>query len=254
MTATSPDTGTHTGTHAETHAETHAGTHARTKAGTDPATDAGTDAGPAGFAARIRAATADAHRGAERSPYLGALVSGQLPLADYGRLVVQHRAIYAAIEAANAAMASDGVAAAFVDDGIERLPALDRDLHAVLGPDWRSCDEATLVPATREYVARIEEVAARWPAGWVGHHYVRYLGDLSGGLFLRGAIERAYGIDASSGTAFYDFPNVPDPDAWKQAYRSALDDAPWSADEQDRIIDEILAAYDWNTRLLEELG
>lgn len=206
------------------------------------------------FAAAIRDATAAAHRMAERSGYLADLVGGSLPLRDYGRLVAQHRAIYEALEAGNDAMREDPVASAFVDDDVARLPALERDLVAVLGPDWSEAGEATLVPATVEYCDRLREVAVTWPGGWVGHQYVRYLGDLSGGLFIRRAIEGNYGIDESSGTAFYDFPKVPDPGAWKNAYRARLDQAAWGAEERSRITAEILAAYDWNTRLLEELS
>lgn len=215
-----------------------------------PLSDSPTDT----FSARIREATASAHGTAERSSYLAALVGGSLPLRDYGRLIAQHHAVYDALEGGNELLRDDPVAGAFVDESVVRLPALERDLVAVLGDSWAETDEATLVPATVDYCARLREVRTSWPGGWVAHQYVRYLGDLSGGLFIRRAIEGNYGIDESSGTAFYDFPKVPDPAAWKDAYRARLDAAPWDADERVRIIDEILAAYDWNTRLLDELG
>lgn len=213
-----------------------------------------TEQGATSFAARIREATATAHRDAETAPFLRGLVEGALPVTAYGRLVVQHRAIYDALEGANEAMRHDPVAGSFVDDAVVRLPALERDLVAVLGEDWRSRAEAELVPATVAYCERLREVGATWPAGWVGHQYVRYLGDLSGGAFIRRAIERAYGLDAATGTAFYDFPQVPDPTAWKDAYRARLDGAAWSVEEQDRVIAEVLASYEWNTALLEQLG
>ncbi|WP_436794254.1 heme oxygenase (biliverdin-producing) [Actinospongicola halichondriae] len=206
------------------------------------------------FSIQIREATATAHRTAERSAYLAALVGGSLPLRDYGRLIAQHHAVYEALEGGNDAMRADPAAGPFVDDAVVRLPALERDLVAVLGTSWPEAAEVALVPATVEYCDRLREVRSAWPGGWVAHQYVRYLGDLSGGLFIRRAIETNYSIDETSGTAFYDFPKVPDPAAWKDAYRARLDDAPWDAAERARIIDEILAAYDWNTRLLEELG
>ncbi len=206
------------------------------------------------FSTAIREATGDAHRAAERAPFFHALLSGSLPLEGYGRLVVQHRAVYEALESGNDAVRHDPVAAGFVHDDVLRLPALERDLVAVLGEDWAGRPEAALVPATTTYCRRLREVAATWPAGWVAHQYVRYLGDLSGGLFLRRAIEGLYGIDETSGTAFYDFPKVPDPDAWKQAYRDRLDDVPWDDAERRAVIDEILLAYEWNTTLLEQLG
>lgn len=215
--------------------------------------DASPPAATTGFSHQIRSATAGAHGTAERSAYLAALVGGALPLRDYGRLIAQHHAVYDALEGGNVSLRDDPVVGAFVDDAVVRLPALERDLVAVLGDSWPEAPESMLVPATVEYCARLREVRTDWPGGWVAHQYVRYLGDLSGGLFIRRAIEGNYGIDESSGTAFYDFPKVPDPGAWKDGYRARLDAAPWDAAERARIIDEILAAYDWNTRLLDEL-
>lgn len=206
------------------------------------------------FSTAIREATATAHRDAERSAYLGALLRGELPLEGYGRLVVQHRAIYESLEAANEAMAADPIAGGFVQEDVVRLPALQRDVVAVLGEGWAERPEAALVPATVEYCERLREVGATWPGGWVGHQYVRYLGDLSGGLFIRRRVEEVYGIDADSGTAFYDFPKVPDPAAWKDAYRRRLDEARWTAEERERITAEILESYRLNTLVLEQLG
>lgn len=206
-----------------------------------------------GFSEVIRLATAGAHRGAERSGYLGALLTGELPVESYGRLVVQHRAIYKALESFNWAMSMDDVAGEFVQDDIVRLPALERDVVAVLGADWQDRPEALPVPATLEYCDRIREVGTNWPAGWVAHQYVRYLGDLSGGFYVGSRIEKVFGIDSSSGTAFYDFPQVADPDAWKNGYRRRLDEAPWDTDEQERFVAEVLEAYRLNTEIFAQL-
>jgi len=206
------------------------------------------------FSEAIRAATTEAHGSAEGASFLSDLLGGALPLEGYGRLVAQHRAIYEALEASNDAIAADPVVGGFVQHDVVRLPALERDVVSVLGLAWSERPEAELVPATVEYCARLREVGASWPAGWVAHQYVRYLGDLSGGLFIRRGIEKVYGIDAGTGTAFYDFPQVPDPVAWKDAYRRRLDEAPWDRDERALIIDEVLAAYRWNTELLVQLG
>lgn len=206
------------------------------------------------FSEAIRLATAGAHRDAETAPYLGKLLGGALPIEQYGRLIAQHHAVYVALESFNVAMADDPVAGGFVSDDLLRWTALEADAVSVLGPDWTTRPEAELVPATVEYRDRILEVGASWPGGWIGHQYVRYLGDLSGGLHIRGMLERIYDIDATSGTAFYDFPKVPDPVAWKNAYRQRLDDAPWDEDEQGRIVDEVLEAYRLNTAIFAQLG
>jgi heme oxygenase (biliverdin-producing, ferredoxin) len=62
------------------------------------------------------------------------------------------------------------------------------------------------------YTSRLRQLAANepgtpGPAGLLSHAYVRYLGDLSGGQFLRRRIAKAYGLDeeTSAGIEFYDF-------------------------------------------------
>ena len=71
---------------------------------------------------------------------------------------------------------------------------------------------------------------------------------------FRGTIEQVYGIDQTSGTAFYDFAELTDLTAYKDAYRARLDSAPWDDEERARIIEEVLLGYHHNTEVLEELG
>jgi heme oxygenase len=203
------------------------------------------------FSAAIRQATWEAHGGAEQAPWLAALVAGEVSREGYADLVAQHRFAYRALEAAAEAMADDPVAGPFVDPALTRGPALERDLEALLGSDWP--DRVAPSAATAAYVARIEEVCHRWPGGFVAHHYTRYLGDLSGGQLLRGTIESVYGIDATCGTAFYDFPLLGDLAEYKAAYRARLDAAPWDEAERARIIEEVLVGYRHNTAVLEQL-
>lgn len=207
---------------------------------------------PAPFSAAIRQATWGAHGHAEQAPYLTALVTGHLDRRDYARMVAQHHFAYAALEAAADAMRDDAVAGPFVDDALTRGPALAADLEALLGRSWRA--EIAPSAATEAYVARISEVGRSWPGGFVAHHYVRYMGDLSGGQMLRGAIETVLELDATSGTAFYDFPAIADVIAYKDAYRARLDAAAWPEDERGRIIEEVLVGYAHNTAVLDELG
>lgn len=204
------------------------------------------------FHTAIREATWGAHGDAEGATYLGDLTSGKLDLRRYADMVAQHHYAYEALEAANDVWRDDPVAGPFVDDRLTRGPALVADLEALLGSGWR--DEIAPNEATQAYVARLEEVCPTWAGGFVAHHYVRYLGDLSGGQMLRKAIEDVYGIDETSGTAFYDFSAIPDHTAFKEAYRANLDAAPWDAEERARIIEEILLGYHHNTRVLVDLS
>ena len=204
------------------------------------------------FSAQLRAATWSEHQRAEDTAYLRALVAGEVDRAGYADMVAQHYFAYAVLEEAAALVRHDPIAGGFADERLARLPALEQDLAALLGPDWRT----RIAPSasTRRYCDRMREVCFDWPAGFVAHHYTRYLGDLSGGQFLVRAIERRLGLDATTGTAFYDFSVIGDLGAFKAAYRDRLDNAPWPPAERARIVAETAIAYDLNSAVLVELG
>lgn len=55
------------------------------------------------------------------------------------------------------------------------------------------------------YTARLRTLADTEPAALLAHAYVRYLGDLSGGQFIKRRIAKAYGLEDRAGLSFYDF-------------------------------------------------
>jgi heme oxygenase len=203
------------------------------------------------FARVLRDATATSHADAAASGYMAALVAGDLGLDGYAALVAQHWFMYVELEAAAALMRSDPVAGPFVADELTRVPHLEADLRFLLGDGWR--DAIAPTDANVRYCRRLREVATTWPGGFVAHHYTRYLGDLSGGQYVGAAVERAYGLESGDGVRFYRFDELADRSAFKDEYRARLDAASWDADEQDRVIDEVLLAYRCNTEVLHDL-
>ncbi len=203
------------------------------------------------FAEQIRAATWDRHEEAAGAPFLRALFVGTLDRDSYVAMVAQHHAIYGVLEDAASAMADDPVAGPFVVEELQRGDALRRDLDALAGPDWPEAFAAS--PATEAYCDRLREVCWTWPGGFVAHHYTRYLGDLSGGQLIRGAVERAYALEDGVGVEFYDFDALGDLTAFKADYRARLDAAPWDDEERTRIVEEMLLAYDHNLAVLADL-
>ena len=64
---------------------------------------------------------------------------------------------------------------------------------------------------------------------------------------------RQFGFE-TNGIGFYIFDDIADPRAFKDVYRAQLDAAPWDADEQERVIDEVLRAYQFNTDVFIDLA
>ncbi len=199
------------------------------------------------FSVTLRERTADDHRDAEGSTLMRDLVAGTLPAARLGDLLAQHLLVYRALEGTAEGFRADPAVAPFLSDDLARTPALEHDVTLLLGPG--AADEVVARPATAAYVARIEATAA-WGGGFVAHHYTRYLGDLSGGLFIGRVVARSY---PDLDVRFYTFAGIDDPKGFKDAYRAQLDAAPWPAEERERIIDEVHAAYALNTDMFAGL-
>lgn len=202
------------------------------------------------FSKALRERTWVSHGESEGAGFMHDLMVGNGTREDYAALVAQHYFVYVALEEANEAMREHPVAKRFISDKLTRMPYLIQDLEHLFGEDWES--EISALPATQAYVDRIEEVCSDWAGGFVAHHYTRYLGDLSGGQAISRMMQRYFGFE-EDGVRFYRFLEIESPRDFKNEYRAELDQADWSDEEQERVIDEVIRAYDFNTKIFEEL-
>ncbi|MEW1695967.1 heme oxygenase (biliverdin-producing) [Streptomyces sp. NPDC093249] len=205
------------------------------------------------FSTLIRTASHEQHTEAETSSFMGDLLGGRLAVDAYARYTEQLWFVYRALEEGAEALRADPVAGPFVQPELFRTEALERDLAHLRGPDWRA--GVSPLPATVAYAERITECARDWPAGYVAHHYTRYLGDLSGGQIIRDKAERTWGFDRKGdGVRFYVFEGIANPAAFKRAYRELLDGVDADDLEKQRIVDECKRAFDFNSALFGQLG
>jgi heme oxygenase len=66
-------------------------------------------------------------------------------------------------------------------------------------------------------------------------------------------MKRQFGFE-KSGVDFYLFDQIADPTAFKNTYREQLDAVEWDATERERVIEEVVAAYRFNTELFVDLS
>ena len=204
------------------------------------------------FSQALRERTWTNHGDSEGADFMKDLMTGKGTREDYIALVAQHYFIYEAIESAAEKLAGNAEAAAFITPKLTRRPALEADLAFLIGPDWR--EQITPLPTTARYVARINEVAAEgWAGGFIAHHYTRYLGDLSGGQIIRTLMQRQFGFE-TNGVGFYLFDQIAKPKEFKETYRDQLDAVAWDEAERERVIEEVVTAYRFNTELFVDLA
>ncbi|MET7568847.1 biliverdin-producing heme oxygenase [Streptomyces sp. NPDC005492] len=205
------------------------------------------------FSTVIRTASHEQHMEAETSPFMSDLLGGRLGVEAYARYTEQLWFVYEALETGAERLAGDPVAGPFIRPELFRLPALERDLAHLRGADWRS--GLTALPATRAYANRVRECAESWPAGYIAHHYTRYLGDLSGGQIIRDRAERTWGfVRKGDGVRFYVFEGIGNPAAFKRGYRELLDGIRADDLEKQRVVAECKRAFALNTGVFRGLA
>ncbi|WP_431979886.1 heme oxygenase (biliverdin-producing) [Streptomyces qinglanensis] len=210
---------------------------------------------PTDFSALLRAASHDQHSEVRTSSFMSELLGGELGVGAWTRYTEQLWFLYTALEEPARVLTEDPVAGPFVRGELLRLPALERDLTHLHGGSDRWRQELAPLPATAAYAARVTEVARTWPAGYVAHHYTRYLGDLSGGQIVRDTAEKTWGFARKGdGVRFYVFDAIGNPAAFKREYRTLLDALPCDDAEKRRVVDECRHAYALNAAVFEELG
>ncbi|MFE7208817.1 heme oxygenase (biliverdin-producing) [Streptomyces sp. NPDC057611] len=205
------------------------------------------------FSTLIRTASHEQHTEAETSTFMSDLLGGRLGVDAYARYTEQLWFVYEALEDGAGRLASDPVAGPFIRPELFRLAALEQDLEHLRGASWRS--EVSVLPATEAYAARVRECAERWPAGYIAHHYTRYLGDLSGGQIIRDKAEKTWGFTKKGdGVRFYVFEEISNPAAFKRSYRELLDTVNADDLERQRIVTECRKAFSLNTAVFHALG
>jgi heme oxygenase len=124
------------------------------------------------------------------------------------------------------------------------------DLKKLGVENW---SETEMLPATKEYVARINSLGGIEDVRLLAHHYTRYLGDLSGGQAIGALVRRHYGLTEEQ-TSFYHFAQIEAVVPFKEGYRAAVDTLDLTDDELLLLVAEVRAAFKLNQQLFVELG
>jgi heme oxygenase len=203
------------------------------------------------LASQLREGTKKAHTMAENTGFVSCFLKGVVDKASYRTLVADLYFVYSAMEEEFAKLRSHPVVGPVAFPELNRRESLEQDLAFYFGPDWRGAVKAT--PAAQEYVARLRQVAQESPELLVGHHYTRYIGDLSGGQILKNIAQKAMNLGDHDGLRFYEFDAIPDEKAFKVNYRATLDQLPIDQATADRIVAEANHAFHLNMKMFQEL-
>ncbi len=204
------------------------------------------------FHAQIKAVTDENHRAAEESKFIVDLMSGQSSMLNYYRYMAALAPIYAQMEAAFQERSPEGILQYFDHRALDRFNKIESDLDFLakeldLPEDW---SEKNQLNSTNTYLARITPETS--DARLLAHHYIRYLGDLSGGRIIGRMLQKHYSLP-SEAMNFYNFDEIGDPVFYKRRYRDLLNLIPLSEIEQEEFLDEVVILYGITRAIFEEL-
>jgi heme oxygenase len=203
------------------------------------------------LASQLREGTKKAHTMAENTGFVSCFLKGVVDKASYRTLVADLWHVYSAMEEEIGRLAGHPVVGAINFAALNRRESLEQDLAFYFGGDWRQ--QIRITPGAQEYVARIRRVAQESPALLVGHHYTRYIGDLSGGQILKNIAQKAMNLGEHDGLRFYEFDAIPDEKGFKANYRNVLDNLPIDQAAADEIVAEANEAFHCNMKMFQEL-
>lgn len=204
----------------------------------------------------LKSHTAAAHRDAEESTFVAELMGGTLDVAALAALLAQSLVIYRALESALATHAGDAQLGGFIDPKLARVAALEADMAFHFGADWEAQladGSIVIVPATVAYADKLATLGRESIEFLLAHHYVRYMGDLSGGLIISRMVQRHYGV-SEAGLNFYDFPEIPKSKPYKDAYRERLDGTDFSRAQKDAILAFAQESFELNRAVFVDLA
>ena len=198
------------------------------------------------FSKEIKEGTKVSHSAAENTGFVSNFLSGVISKENYRKLIANFYFVYQALEKEIESNKEHPAIAPIAFDELKRVDTLAKDCEYFYGSDWKEIISPS--EAAKQYIARIEEVE---PELLVGHHYTRYLGDLSGGQILKNIAQKSLNL-YDGGLDFYEFEDIPSSKEFKVKYRAALDSLPLM--EKNNVIVEANFAFRLNMYMFNELS
>ncbi len=200
------------------------------------------------FALQLKQGTKKSHTMAENTAFVSSFLRGVVSQESYRVLIANFYFVYRAMEEEIYKL-KDEYTFPLHDKLLNRTNKLELDCQYYFGDDWRTIIQPS--DATQQYVNRIREVAKDSPYLLVGHHYTRYMGDLSGGQILEGIAKNALNTNGE-GLNFYQF-DIDNKKEYKDQYRQTLNELPIDIHDANAIIVEANYAFRLNMYMFDEL-
>ena len=205
------------------------------------------------LAGQLREGTKKSHTMAENTGFVACFLKGVVEKTSYRKLISDLYFVYKAMEEEIDRLVQEDhpVIKHIGFKELFRRQTLEKDLEFYYGNNW--LDQIKISESAKSYVNRIRLVANESPELLVGHHYTRYIGDLSGGQILKKIAKKALNLRGDDGLNFYEFKLIEDEKLFKKSYSETLNKLPIDQKIADNIIEEANEAFAYNMKMFREL-
>ena len=205
------------------------------------------------LAGQLREGTKKSHTMAENTGFVACFLKGVVEKTSYRKLIGDLYFVYKAMEEEIDRLVQEDhpVIKHIGFKELFRRQTLEKDLEFYYGNNW--LDQIKISESAQSYVNRIRLVANESPELLVGHHYTRYIGDLSGGQILKKIAKKALNLRGDDGLNFYEFKLIEDEKLFKKSYSETLNKLPIDQKIADNIIEEANEAFAYNMKMFREL-
>ena len=208
---------------------------------------------PVALATQLREGTKKSHTMAENTGFVSCFLKGVVDKSTYRKLIADLYFVYFTMEEELSRLIKEHhpVVSLIDFEELNRCSSLEADLSFYFGENWNN-----LLPVSssaKAYKDRIKHIAVTQPELLIGHHYTRYIGDLSGGQILKRIAKKAMNISGDNGLKFYEFAQIKDPKEFKLKYSQTLNSLPIDQKMADSIVDEANLAFKYNMDMFQEL-
>lgn len=202
------------------------------------------------FHAQIKERTEQAHRAAEAAPFISHLMGGALSPHAYLDYLRALAPIYRRMEDLFQAHSASEPYSYFDHRALDRSALIREDIDFLEGTMGVSSSFPQL-SSVNDYLNLLEDDIT--PIRLCAHHYIRYLGDLSGGQAIARLVSRHYEIPDKA-LNFYNFQAIGDIVFYKKRYRDLLNILPITNNMQENFLQEVDILYKLSRDIFLELG
>jgi len=208
----------------------------------------------------LKIGTVDVHAAAHHSEGAIRLVNGTLPKSRYVLYLYMLWHVYSVFEELLENHSDSSTLGGFAHPRVSgRSLHLADDIDHILGHQvWRSTPpelSPTMTKALENYLGRLIVLGQNFPDLLLAHVYVRILGDLSGGQYIKRQVQKAYQLEEES-LSFYRFgKSQEDIGKTKLWFKNTMNEAvpQHGFDLKARLVAEARMAFIMNVGLLESL-